>query len=181
MMPKSRSCVMCRRRKVRCDKTSPCTNCHRAEIPCVFPSEHTPPRWARRLAHVGTSDAGQAPAPDAGALGQVISRLRSLEGIVSDLGAQMQQVNAQSCGVNVSSDSHSSQASSMAGIAALGCHPEGSPSAADSPSTRSEYGRLVPATEEGVSTRYLSSGFWSHINDEVELRQAPRAREGPLS
>ncbi|KAJ1329919.1 RNA polymerase II-specific transcription factor-like protein [Microdochium nivale] len=34
---KSRSCAVCRSRKVRCDKLSPCTNCRRAGIACVVP------------------------------------------------------------------------------------------------------------------------------------------------
>ncbi|XEV07606.1 hypothetical protein FSHL1_012893 [Fusarium sambucinum] len=38
-----RSCVACRRRKVRCDKTFPCKNCVRHGVTCVFP----PPGRAR--------------------------------------------------------------------------------------------------------------------------------------
>ncbi|KAK1837621.1 fungal specific transcription factor domain-containing protein, partial [Colletotrichum chrysophilum] len=33
-----RSCVTCRRRKVRCDKQMPCSNCRRAVIQCIFPA-----------------------------------------------------------------------------------------------------------------------------------------------
>ena len=34
----SRSCVTCRRRKVRCDKQQPCSNCASHRIRCEFPS-----------------------------------------------------------------------------------------------------------------------------------------------
>ena len=50
--PKLRSCVVCRSRKVRCDKQSPCSNCRRAGIACVVPSGDRPPKWARRLERV---------------------------------------------------------------------------------------------------------------------------------
>lgn len=30
------SCLVCRQRKVRCDRTSPCANCTRAEIACEY-------------------------------------------------------------------------------------------------------------------------------------------------
>jgi hypothetical protein len=33
----TRSCIECSRRKVRCDRQSPCNNCVRAESECVFP------------------------------------------------------------------------------------------------------------------------------------------------
>ncbi len=34
-----RSCIVCHRRKVRCDKRSPCANCTRTGILCVYPSK----------------------------------------------------------------------------------------------------------------------------------------------
>ena len=33
----TRSCIECSRRKVRCDRQTPCNNCVRAESECVFP------------------------------------------------------------------------------------------------------------------------------------------------
>ncbi|KAH8649807.1 hypothetical protein BX600DRAFT_403681 [Xylariales sp. PMI_506] len=44
----SRSCVICHRRKVRCDKKLPCSNCTRAWVLCCYPSqERTEPRKSR--------------------------------------------------------------------------------------------------------------------------------------
>lgn len=79
---KPRSCVVCRRRKVRCDKTSPCSNCRRANIPCLVPSSTAdrPPRWARRLELADNDDDKPA-----------IERLAALEALVRDLKAQLAQ------------------------------------------------------------------------------------------
>ncbi|KAH8652161.1 fungal-specific transcription factor domain-containing protein [Xylariales sp. PMI_506] len=37
-----RSCIVCHRRKVRCDKRSPCGNCTRTGILCCYPSDDRP-------------------------------------------------------------------------------------------------------------------------------------------
>ncbi len=39
-----RSCIVCHRRKVRCDKTAPCSNCMRSGVLCCYPSEDRPRR-----------------------------------------------------------------------------------------------------------------------------------------
>ena len=64
-----RSCVTCRRRKVRCDKIEPCTNCQKAGIECVFPQPGRAPRRSKKP-------------PDA----ELLARLRRLEGVVQKLG-----------------------------------------------------------------------------------------------
>lgn len=38
------SCTNCRKRKVKCNKTSPCTACERSSLPCVFPNRARLPR-----------------------------------------------------------------------------------------------------------------------------------------
>jgi hypothetical protein len=91
--PKLRSCVVCRTRKVRCDKLSPCSNCRRANI---APSTDRPPRWARRLERVANNAASNAQASkdtDAAAA-QVMERLRNLESLVKELSGQLEQANA---------------------------------------------------------------------------------------
>ncbi|KAH8592662.1 fungal-specific transcription factor domain-containing protein [Bisporella sp. PMI_857] len=42
-----RSCITCRRRKVRCNRENPCRNCLRFRIPCAFPSPQRPLRRPR--------------------------------------------------------------------------------------------------------------------------------------
>ncbi|KAI9848572.1 MAG: hypothetical protein M1837_007241 [Sclerophora amabilis] len=68
----ARSCVTCRRRKVKCDKRSPCSNCSRANKPCTFPSPGRAPRRNPR-----SQDQ------------ELFARLHKLEGMVQELnGAQ---------------------------------------------------------------------------------------------
>ncbi|KAH6970540.1 hypothetical protein BKA56DRAFT_446572, partial [Ilyonectria sp. MPI-CAGE-AT-0026] len=43
------SCANCRRRKVKCNKTSPCTNCVRGRLTCVFPQPRRPVRTDTNL------------------------------------------------------------------------------------------------------------------------------------
>ncbi|CAK7204206.1 hypothetical protein SEUCBS139899_006960 [Sporothrix eucalyptigena] len=39
-----RSCIVCHRRKVKCDKTMPCANCVRSGVLCCYPSNKRAPR-----------------------------------------------------------------------------------------------------------------------------------------
>lgn len=68
-----RSCVTCRRRKVRCNKQEPtCANCMKADINCIYPPPGRAPRKQRR-----PQDA------------ELLKRLRRLESVVDNLGAQV--------------------------------------------------------------------------------------------
>ncbi|KAI9697150.1 MAG: hypothetical protein M1820_007885 [Bogoriella megaspora] len=67
-----RSCVTCRRRKVKCDKKHPCSNCTRAHIDCIYPAPGRAPRKVKK-------------AQD----GDLMDRLRRLEGIVKSLEPDM--------------------------------------------------------------------------------------------
>ena len=66
--PNPRSCVICRRRKVKCDKRSPCSNCAKAHLTCSFPSPGRAPRRSKKV-------------PE----GDLIARLNKLEGVVKVL------------------------------------------------------------------------------------------------
>lgn len=45
--PKSHACVLCQKRKVRCDRNDPCSGCVKAQVECVF-REPPPPRRRKR-------------------------------------------------------------------------------------------------------------------------------------
>lgn len=172
---KPRSCVVCRSRKVRCDKLSPCSNCRRANIPCVLPSADRPPRWARRLdranfAALSSSNEAQqqqqqssSQIHDGGAAAvQVAERLQKLESLVKDLSSQLEQAQAALPAANSDSPSANSTGSAVSKEAEnLG----GSPSAQSGPNATRQSGKLVI---QDASSRYISSEFWSKINDEVE-------------
>lgn len=164
-MPKLRSCVTCRTRKVRCDKASPCSNCRRANIPCVVPSSDKPPRWARRLERVANS-AKAAQEADPG-VSQVMDRLRSLEGLVKELSSQLEQAHAAASASDRGSPSVNSPGSSNQDRDA-DHHVDSSPAA----SVHKQFGRLVLG--DSGQNRYISSGFWSRVNDEVRLNISRR-------
>ena len=67
-----RSCVTCRKRKVRCNKHEPCGNCVKAKIQCTFPPPGRAPRKPRK-----PQDA------------ELLKRLRRLESVVDSLGGQV--------------------------------------------------------------------------------------------
>lgn len=163
-----RSCVTCRKRKVRCDKTHPCNNCRRANIECVFPAPGRAPRKPRK--------AGD------GRDKELLERLRKLERVVKGLGAEVPGLEKES-----EKDSSDHEARERAGGSdvsivvskALGC--------ADGQSTRASevdfqnktnyieeqkqsrfetrFGRLV--INEGRS-RYINNSFWANLSNEVE-------------
>lgn len=172
---KPRSCVICRRRKVRCDKISPCSNCRRANIPCVFPStDDRPPRWARRLdrltnnaVQVTTADPQRLPDP---ASLQVMERLKTLEALVKDLSGQLEQANAAATSAQAASRSNSTADSpqSSADIPDRDRQLNSSSAASGSGSgvvnLKNDFGRLYVKDDNSCKSRYVSSNFWSRIN-----------------
>lgn len=180
-----RSCVTCRRRKVRCDKQMPCSNCRRAQIPCLFPAPGRAPRQPR------PRDPNAPPKNSSQREQELMKRLRKLEGIVEDLSGQ---IEVESSGKGPSSASspdaaHNPHAAERASTLPprqpsnaplFGCH-GGSPLESDAVSENSEaarrkelhqkFGRLVLTEQAGGSQtgsrRYVSSGFWTKLNDEV--------------
>ncbi|KAF2186646.1 hypothetical protein K469DRAFT_706628 [Zopfia rhizophila CBS 207.26] len=139
--PNPRSCVTCRKRKVKCDKKHPCSNCARAKIECVFPGPGRAPRKSRKPLD-----------------GELMERLRRLEGVVQSLNAQVEE-----------EQTNGGEEKSRQGSAVGGC-PNGreSPSVAVDNSVEgleSRFGRLV--VDQGRS-RYINNSFWASLNNEVE-------------
>lgn len=168
--PKLRSCVICRRRKVRCDKVSPCSNCRRANIACIFPSNDRPPRWARRLERITNEAAGAAPDSPQGADLQsthVMERLRNLESLVKELSGQLDQANATASsagggsGAASAGNSPASTAGSHARDAERGTKTY-STLGNTAPGVQEQFGRMV--LKDANRGRYVSSGFWSRVD-----------------
>ncbi|KAJ4016424.1 hypothetical protein NW752_003551 [Fusarium irregulare] len=181
-----RSCVTCRRRKVRCDKQMPCSNCRRAQIPCVFPAPGRAPRQPRR------KDPNAPPKNSSQREIELMKRLRKLEGIVEELSGQIEvesggkgQSSASSPEVHSAQNSfetsgpntqrHLSNASSQQGNATMtGGSPRGSDATSDqSESTRKgmhkKFGRLVlNDNDTSGSRKYVSHGLWAKLNDELD-------------
>lgn len=164
--PKLRSCLLCRTRKVRCDRQSPCSKCRLANIACIFPSTDHPPRWARRLERLtNNAAASNAPGPrgvDPG-VARVMDRLQNLEYLVKDLSGQLKQAHeAASSGGGGSSGSNSPRSSIQDRDAE---HQRDTPSATNTSNVQKQFGKLV--YQDASRSRYVSSGFWSRVNDEV--------------
>ncbi|KAF4990233.1 hypothetical protein FGRMN_8593 [Fusarium graminum] len=155
---KIRSCVVCRKRKVRCDKLSPCTNCRRADIPCVVPSNDRPPRWARRLERIANDgQGGTGEGVDNPGNEQVMDRLRTLETLVKELSGQLEVANA------AASRGGSTEAISPPEDARDAASPSSTSTASD---VQKHFGRMV--LKDKNRGRYIASGFWSRISDELD-------------
>ncbi|KAF2866035.1 hypothetical protein BDV95DRAFT_210563 [Massariosphaeria phaeospora] len=153
-----RSCVVCRKRKVRCDKQSPCSNCRRANIACVLPSTDRPPRWARRLERITNNAAAASEAPG---VEKVMERLHTLENLVRELTGQLEQARAAS--------GHNSPEMDTSGDSPLN-HPmepqRETALVADAGDMPGQFGRMV--LQDTSRSRYVSSSFWVRVNDELD-------------
>ncbi|KAJ5726314.1 uncharacterized protein N7483_007671 [Penicillium malachiteum] len=147
--PKPRSCVICRSRKVRCDKLSPCSNCRRANIACIYPSGDRPPRWARRL------ERAERPVT-----GEVMDRLHHLESLVKELTEQLEQAYAAAKSPAASSNSPENSSHSRDPS-----YQENS-GTGSSDNVHDKFGRLV--LNDAKKSCYVGSAFWSWVNDELD-------------
>ncbi|RYP45879.1 hypothetical protein DL768_007836 [Monosporascus sp. mg162] len=193
-----RSCVTCRRRKVRCDKFMPCGNCRKAHIQCVFPAPGRAPRRPR------VRDPDAPPKQTSEREIELMKRLRKLEGIVEELSGQIEfetlrhpsssggtSPEAATDGGAVSGGNTMERDRRRPAASAFGGSMPGSGSPTDtakrgkstSPSdstagpflrsttgeVQRELGRLV--LNESGKTRYISNALWTKLNDEInELR-----------
>ncbi|KAL9036419.1 MAG: hypothetical protein Q9180_004313 [Flavoplaca navasiana] len=158
--PNPRSCVTCRKRKVRCDKRHPCSNCNRAAIECIFPGPGRAPRRSRKP-------------PDA----ELLARLRRLEGVVQHLGKNLDEegergeddVRDEPPPVNDTDASHPKSPKEEKEIPkACGLFNGPEPRKKSADGVTKEFGRLQ--VEEGRS-RYVSNKFWNSLGEEIaEMR-----------
>ena len=180
-----RSCVTCRRRKVRCDTRMPCTNCRRGHIQCIFPAPGRAPRRPRPR-----DPAAIPPAPQPGSSNrresELLERLRKLEGIVEELSGQIEVDRHASASTSSpegqdNGDGATTGPGYMGGLGSGGAILIGDENATGlSGTTRimpqptyeqnaslfKQFGRLVINKGKG---RYISSAFWSRVKDEVSL------------
>ena len=177
----ARSCVTCRRRKVKCDKQVPCSNCIRAGSQCVFPAPGRAPRRPRAGGKVVSEREAE-----------LLKRLRRLEGVVEELSGQVEVEAVKQSPASDQSSQHrdtesaTDSTSKSAHVRVVGMDEGtgtkkewitrawriggGPPKTAfiagsDNTGTEVGIGRLV--VDEGKS-RYVSHPFWSQITDEVE-------------
>ncbi|KAL8972042.1 MAG: hypothetical protein Q9183_000759 [Haloplaca sp. 2 TL-2023] len=161
--PNPRSCILCRKRKVRCNKRHPCANCTKADIECIFPGPGRAPRRSRKP-------------PDA----ELLARLRRLEGVVQHLGKSVDEGEENGHenlpdGASLSTDKlgetkvkppEADKKIHVPSKCGMFNGPEPRKTSVDG--VTKEFGRLV--VEEGRS-RYVSNKFWNSLGDEIAEMQ----------
>lgn len=183
---------------MRCDKHMPCSNCRRAQIPCIFPAPGRAPRRPR------PKDPNAPPKqPSSEREIELMKRLRKLEGIVEELSGQIEVETArnhsssgnspETANPNAATDfntpgsgpqherAHSMTTGSIYSHGSPSALGDGRPATLHSYNSSSsnvtqrpdnvnkKFGRLV--INDHGKTRYVSSAFWSKITDELdELR-----------
>ena len=71
-------CVLCQKRKVKCDRNYPCGNCTKARVECISPTTLPPKRRKKRF-------------PEA----ELLARLRKYEEHLRRYGADIDAINAE--------------------------------------------------------------------------------------
>lgn len=173
----ARSCVTCRRRKVKCDKKVPCSNCTKAQTQCVFPAPGRAPRRPR---------AGGKPISDREA--ELLKRLRRLEGVVEELSGQVDIENAKASPLSDHSSPHnnvesSGESTGKASKFRTNCMNEEQGTKKEWVARSFNMGLAPPKTaftmEEGIGrlvldsgkSQYVSNPFWAELSQEIaELR-----------
>jgi len=69
---RERSCVLCKQRKVKCDRKDPCFNCSKAHVECTFRAPAPPRRRKKKDAEVN-----------------LVARLKQYEELLKDHGANV--------------------------------------------------------------------------------------------
>ena len=151
-----RSCLICRSRKVRCDKQLPCSNCRRGNVTCVYPPNERPPRWTRRFLGAGVASssttAAFVPTADESIISsqEIVDKIRDLESLVENLQGQLKQTH-------IVADL--TTASSAGAVERMG------PSAAEITSLQAQFSLL--AQDDSHRSRSMYRNFWSLVSDEV--------------
>ncbi|KID70594.1 fungal specific transcription factor domain-containing protein, partial [Metarhizium hybridum] len=145
------SCLSCRRRRKKCDRTDPCANCRRAGTECVFV-----PRRPSTRQYSG-----------AGAL----ERVRYLEGVVQQLRAKLESLTgSHEGGDDASSRGHTASpaqphaAHEADGVPGLHEEDEAEDEE-EMTQLQTEFGQL--AVGDGRS-RYIVSNFWANLTEKVD-------------
>ncbi|ORY57779.1 fungal-specific transcription factor domain-containing protein [Pseudomassariella vexata] len=172
--------------QVRCDKQMPCGNCRKAHISCIFPAPGRAPRRPR------PKDPNAPPKQTSEREIELMKRLRKLEGIVDELSGQIEVERNPSSAADSPEDTtenvHERERRKEAAAISSNYPPSRSPEPGrllrgsgtgntswgplTSPlkEVNKEFGRLV--LNDNGKTRYVSSAFWSKMNDELNQLRA---------
>ncbi|PQE20699.1 multidrug resistance regulator 1 protein [Rutstroemia sp. NJR-2017a BBW] len=153
--PKILSCTNCRRRKIKCNKTSPCLPCQTSRTECIFPTRARNPR--PRQSAPKSRDA------------ELLKRISHLESLVSKIDAS-KLVDKDSPGEE---EPRSNEPSPAPGGGALSSYVR----RGESEFAGVFFGRLDHSYASFIKRQetgsiYTSDGFWTRLSEEVDgLRQ----------
>ncbi|KAH8895407.1 hypothetical protein GQ53DRAFT_715066 [Thozetella sp. PMI_491] len=150
----TRSCTECCRRKVRCDRALPCTNCIRARSECVFPTARRPPTRSR---HPRRNE-------------EVLTYLRKLEDRLDARARQeLETAPADAAGTSTRDPAPGAERRPVS-PGSCGRHTSGYERPTDSPAGERDEQHDEPARLELVHdrSRYISNNFWSGMAREIE-------------
>ncbi|EEP76966.1 predicted protein [Uncinocarpus reesii 1704] len=144
-----RSCVTCRRRKIRCNKVQPCSNCVKARVECVFPKPGRAPRKSKK-----------------GTEAELLARLKTLEAAVKSIGKP-----------EAVEGNFADEAKPSSGLNANGCA-ERSSNNAELDSVNDEMGRLVVSDDQSryISNRFWTR-FGDEIEELKNMIDCPTSDE----
>lgn len=167
---KRRSCLMCSKRKVKCDKQKPCICCVKAGIECVFPATSSnrtevgvTPDLVEMLQRLekAVQTLGPRSSENTGGHGDRQSNLRQPLEPTTTLGGTVNQTDAGICAQNSRAETES---------VSLGHGPEAK---APSVSSSHEQGPGKIIRDHGRDT-YVRRWFWDDGNVEVRSRRISR-------
>lgn len=138
-----RSCTNCYRRKVKCDRSDPCSNCVGWNLTCQFPD---PTRTIRRPRKPAARDAAT-----------LLKRLKTLESVVQQWSGSPETTEDDQA-------KDDAERKLQARTPSIETEP-----GEDCQSPDCEFGRLM--IDQGRN-RYVWSSFWAHLTDEVSLFNA---------
>ncbi|KUJ13652.1 uncharacterized protein LY89DRAFT_621222 [Mollisia scopiformis] len=145
------SCIHCRRRKVKCDKKTPCANCVRLGFQCELAPRKRAPRRPRKEGNGEIQSAREA---------ELLQRLNALEGVVKSLGGRAKTESSRSQADAGISDI--TRSASLKHGSDTGKHQEDK--------LEKDFGILM-LSDEGQS-RYVSRNFFARLTEEVDdIRQ----------
>ena len=140
-----KSCTLCRRRKVKCDRTVPCGSCVRAGVQCVPSIPSQAPRGRQ---------GGRKPRMN----GELLERIAKLEALVENVGEN--------------SNEHGMTPQGMGSIPAAGVTKRSLQSIVSDGHNRSQGSSNKAAgpqrqTSGSGMDRYLGSSFWMTLSEEI--------------
>lgn len=161
-----RSCVVCRQRKVKCDRQQPCSNCNRSKCACVYPTGRgRAPKRARRVADALLADKlarletiVQRMAAENGPGPGVARRQSQLQS--NDGSGQAVLATESGCGINP----ESLTGRESRGLAEQTNSSHSSPADGDQASIEASLSRLVIDDKKSY---YVSNPLWASMAQEV--------------